>query len=165
MSAKASFNFIRYDGVQGYAAFREQEAQMLRYPEAFAAGTCISRRRENARGFSYAMKMPSGAVATGFIPFGEVHKGRDISDSLKFIYELGGGLKVMKTNLIGFRKTYARRNWFGVWCFDGHELTNEEAHIFVDRAIAAGYTYDEDVPDDLIREWIGLPKKESEVAK
>ena len=34
------------------------------------------------------------------------------------------------------------------------------------RAIAAWYTYNEDVPDNLIREWIGLlPKKESEVCK
>lgn len=73
----------------------------------------------------------------------------------------------MKTNLIGFRKLYGRRknNWFGLWRLDGRELTDREARIFVDRAIAAGYTYDEDVPEDLIREWIGLPKKESEVAK
>ena len=71
----------------------------------------------------------------------------------------------MKTNLVGFRKHYARKNWSGIWSIDGHELTDAEARIFVDRAIAAGYTVDEDVPDDLIREWIGLPKKESEVAK
>ena len=71
----------------------------------------------------------------------------------------------MKTELIGFRKLFARRNWFGLWSIDGHELTNYEAHIFVNRAIAAGYTFDEDVPDDLVREWIGLPKKESEVMK
>lgn len=72
----------------------------------------------------------------------------------------------MKTYLIGFRKLYARRNWGGIWSIDGHELTNAEAHIFVDRAIEAGYEYDSDVPDSLVREWIGLlPKNESGVTE
>ncbi len=71
----------------------------------------------------------------------------------------------MKTHLIRFRENFARKNLGGLWTIDGHELTDAEARIFVDRAIAAGYTYDVDVSDDLIREWIGLPKKESEVAK
>ena len=44
----------------------------------------------------------------------------------------------MKTNLIGFRRNWAHRNWGGLWSIDGHELTNEEAHTFVDRAIEAG---------------------------
>ena len=65
----------------------------------------------------------------------------------------------MRTNLIGFRRNWANRNWGGLWSIDGHKLTNEEAHIFVDRAIEAGYTVDEDVPDDLVREWICLNKK------
>lgn len=69
----------------------------------------------------------------------------------------------MRTNLISFRRNYAHRKWDGLWSIDGHELTNEEARVFVDRAIAAGYTYDEDVPDDLVREWIGQHKNESEV--
>lgn len=51
----------------------------------------------------------------------------------------------------------------GLWSIDGHKLTNEEARIFVDRAIESGYTIDEDVPEDKIREWIGLHKNESEV--
>lgn len=65
----------------------------------------------------------------------------------------------MRTNLIGFRKNYAHRNWGGLWSIDGHDLTNEEAHIFVDRAIESGYTIDEDVPENLILEWIGRAKK------
>ena len=65
----------------------------------------------------------------------------------------------MRTNRIGFRSNWAHRNWGGLWSIDGHELTNEEAHTFVDRAIEAGYTVDEDVPDDLVRDWIGLTKK------
>ena len=65
----------------------------------------------------------------------------------------------MRTNLIGFRRNYAHRNWGGLWSIDNHELTDEEAHTFVERAIAAGYTVDEDVPEDKIREWIGLAKK------
>ena len=65
----------------------------------------------------------------------------------------------MITDLIGLRKVYANRNWGGLWTIDGHKLTNEEAHIFVDRAIAAGYAYDADVPENLILEWIGRAKK------
>lgn len=69
----------------------------------------------------------------------------------------------MKTHLVGFRKNYARKNWKGLWSIDGHELTDAEARLFVDRAIEAGYVFDTDVPDNLIREWIGLlPKMESE---
>lgn len=71
----------------------------------------------------------------------------------------------MKTNLIGFRKLYGRRNMFGLWRLDGRWLTDAEARIFVDRAIEAGYKFDEDVPEDKIREWIGWTKKESEAAK
>ena len=64
------------------------------------------------------------------------------------------------TNLIGFRKLYGQRrnNWFGLWWLDGRALTDREARIFVDRAIATGYTFDEDVPEDKIREWIGWTK-------
>ena len=61
----------------------------------------------------------------------------------------------MITDIIWLRKVYANRNWCGLWTIDGHKLTNEEAHIFVDRAIAAGDAYDADVPEDKIREWIG----------
>ena len=42
----------------------------------------------------------------------------------------------MKTNLIGFRRNWAHRNWGGLWSIDGHELTNEEAHTFVRAANA-----------------------------
>ena len=70
----------------------------------------------------------------------------------------------MKTNLIGFRKWNGGRsnNLFGLWRLDGRALTDREARIFVDRAIEAGYIFDEDVPEDKIREWIGWTKKESE---
>ena len=70
----------------------------------------------------------------------------------------------MKTNFIGFRKLYGQRrnNWSGLWSLDGRELTDAEARIFVDRAIAAGYTYDEDVPEDKIREWIGWTNRKGD---
>lgn len=66
----------------------------------------------------------------------------------------------MRINRLVLRAAYVRKNWGGLWSIDDHELTNEEAHVFVDRAIAAGHTVDEDVPEDMIREWIGLNKKE-----
>ena len=86
-------------------------------------------------------------------------RGRDRDNPSLRGRSKGVGGDEMRTNLIGFRRNWAHRNWGGLWSIDGHELTNEEAHTFVDRAIEAGYTVDEDVPDDLVREWIGLTEK------
>lgn len=61
----------------------------------------------------------------------------------------------MRTNLIGLKKHSPRGNWAGFWTLDGHEFTSKEAHKFVDMAIDAGYTFDEDVPEDMIRKWFG----------
>lgn len=67
----------------------------------------------------------------------------------------------MRTNLKGFLVNYRRRkNWGGIWKLDGEYLTDRQARIFVQKAIAAGYECDEDVPEDLVREWLGLSKKE-----
>ena len=61
----------------------------------------------------------------------------------------------VRTNLIGLKEHSPRGNWAGFWSLDGHELTNAEAHKFVDMAIDAGFTFDEDVPEDMIRKWFG----------
>lgn len=68
----------------------------------------------------------------------------------------------MRTNLIGLKKHSPRGNWAGFWSLDGHEFTNSEAHKFVDMAIAAGYETDEDVPEELVRKWIGWDKEGEE---
>lgn len=58
----------------------------------------------------------------------------------------------MRTNLKGFARNFAnRKDWGGFWNIGSHVLNNEEAHLFVDKAIAAGFDCDEDVPEDLIR--------------
>lgn len=62
----------------------------------------------------------------------------------------------MTTNLIGLKKNFPRKNWSGYWEIDGHKLSNSEAHKFVDMAIAAGYKTDAEVPDELVRKWLGL---------
>lgn len=66
----------------------------------------------------------------------------------------------MRTNLKGFADHMRRKNWSGLWVIDGHELSDREAHIFVERAIAEGYECDVDVPDDKVREWLGLSRKD-----
>jgi len=67
----------------------------------------------------------------------------------------------MRTNLKEFAEIFRnRKNWGGIWTLDGKELNNKQSRIFVMRAISEGYEYDEDVPEELVREWLGLkPKK------
>lgn len=68
----------------------------------------------------------------------------------------------MKTLLIVLWESYRRRDWSGLYSIDGVPLTNSEAHTFVKKALDAGYKYDADVPDELVREWIGrLPLSNS----
>jgi len=66
----------------------------------------------------------------------------------------------MRTNLKGFVKNFGnKRDWGGLWSIDGRELNDRQARIFVNKAIEAGYECDVDVPEDLIREWLGISKK------
>ena len=65
----------------------------------------------------------------------------------------------LKTYLPMFKRNWAYKNWSGVFSLNGLPLSDELAHAFVDRAIAEGYEYDVDVPDEKVREWIGLNKK------
>lgn len=66
----------------------------------------------------------------------------------------------MRTNLKGFAELFRKRkNWGGIWKLDGEYLNNKQSRIFVMRAIAEGYEYDEDVSEELIREWIGFNKE------
>ena len=65
----------------------------------------------------------------------------------------------LKTYLPAFKRNWAYKNWGGVFSLNGLPLSDELAHAVVDRAIAEGYEYDADVPDEKVREWIGLNKK------
>ena len=68
----------------------------------------------------------------------------------------------LKTYLPGFKRNWANRSWSDVFSMDGLYLSDDQAHLFVDRAIAEGYEYDVDVPDEMVREWLGLNKKGAE---
>lgn len=60
----------------------------------------------------------------------------------------------MRTNLHQFAVVFANKNWAHIWKLDGQYLTNLQAHLFVRKAIEGGYETDEDVPEDLVREWL-----------
>ena len=62
----------------------------------------------------------------------------------------------LKTYLPVFKRNWAYRNWGDVFSLNGLPLSDELAHEFVDRAIAEGYKYDVDVPDEKVCEWLGL---------
>lgn len=62
----------------------------------------------------------------------------------------------MRTDLKGFQQTFRHRNAGGLLKLGNHWLSDEETRIFVQNALDAGYRYDTDVPEDLIRKWIGL---------
>ena len=64
-----------------------------------------------------------------------------------------------KIYLPWLKRTLANKNWGDVFSLNGLPLSDELAHEFVDRAIAEGYEYDADIPDEKVREWIGLNKK------
>ena len=65
----------------------------------------------------------------------------------------------LKTYLPGFKRNWSGRSWSEVFSMGGLFLSDEQAHVFVDRAIAEGYEYDVDVPDEKVREWLGLDGK------
>lgn len=65
----------------------------------------------------------------------------------------------LKTYLPGFKRNWAGKSWSEVFSLDGLFLSDEQAHVFVDRAIAEGYEYDVDVPDEKVREWLALNKE------
>lgn len=66
------------------------ERQMTRYPEAYPAGTCIYRRKVNARMVEYNMILADGRLVSGGIPFAQIRCGHTAEDRLRMIYELGG---------------------------------------------------------------------------
>ena len=67
---------------------------------------------------------------------------------------------MLRTCLKGFVQNFRRKkDWGDIWSLDGLYLNDAQARIFVNRAIAEGYEYDVDVPDEKVREWLGLPKR------
>ena len=64
----------------------------------------------------------------------------------------------MRTDLEGFVNQHLK-NWGRLWKLDGSYLNDEQARIFVSKAMEAGYETDADVPEDLVREWLGLTSK------
>lgn len=64
----------------------------------------------------------------------------------------------MRVNLKALARDFGKKSWDGLWSIDGINLSDEQARLFVMKAIAAGYEFDEDVPDSLIREWLGICK-------
>ena len=67
----------------------------------------------------------------------------------------------MITCLKGFTENFKHEeDWGDIWSLDGLYLNDAQARIFVSKAIAAGYETDAEVPEYLVREWLGLQKKE-----
>ena len=67
----------------------------------------------------------------------------------------------MITGLKGFVENFKHeKSWGDIWRLDGRYLNDAQARIFVSKAIEAGYETDAEVPEHLVREWLGLPKKE-----
>lgn len=67
----------------------------------------------------------------------------------------------IKTNLKGFVRNFKHRsNWGRLWKLDGSFLNDAQARIFVSKAIEAGYETDTEVPEDLVRKWLGLTREE-----
>ena len=64
-----------------------------------------------------------------------------------------------KIYLPWLKSKLANKNCGDVFSLNGLPLSDELAHAVVNRAIAEGYEYDVDVPDEKVREWIGLNKK------
>ena len=64
-----------------------------------------------------------------------------------------------KIYLPWLKSKLANKNWGDGCSLNGLPLGDELAHEFVDRAIAEGYKYDVDVPDEKVREWLGLNKE------
>jgi len=66
----------------------------------------------------------------------------------------------MTTCLSGFAELFKHEeDWGGIWSLDGLHLNDAQARIFVKKAMEAGYITDDEVPEELVREWLGLPKK------
>lgn len=66
------------------------ERQMATYPEAYPAGTCIYRRKVNAKMVEYNMILEDGRLLSGNIPLSKIRRGHTVEDRLRMIYELGG---------------------------------------------------------------------------
>lgn len=64
----------------------------------------------------------------------------------------------MRINLKSFASDFRKKSWGGLWSIDGIYLSDKQARLFVMKAIAAGYEFDNEVPDRLVHEWLGISK-------
>lgn len=64
----------------------------------------------------------------------------------------------MRIDLKSFARDFRKKSWGGIWSIDGIYLSDKQARLFVMKAIAAGYETDSEVPDSLVREWLGISK-------
>lgn len=69
-------------------AYNEMREHMEKYPDAFAPGTAIFKKRPNRRIFTYVIIMQSGHHMSGVIPFSELYGGRSVEDHIRYLYEL-----------------------------------------------------------------------------
>ena len=69
-------------------SYNEMREYMEKYPDAFAPGTAIFKKRPNHRIFTYVIIMQSGHHMCGVIPFSELYGGRSVEDHLHYLYEL-----------------------------------------------------------------------------
>lgn len=79
---------MRITEYEDKVAYFEAAQQMEKYPDAFAPGTAIFKKRPNRRIFTYAIIMQSGHHMSGVIPFSELYGGRSVEDHLHYLYEL-----------------------------------------------------------------------------
>lgn len=79
---------MRITEYEDKVAYFEAAQQMEKYPDAFAPGTAIFKKRPNRRIFTYVIIMQSGHHMSGVIPFSELYGGRSVEDHLHYLYEL-----------------------------------------------------------------------------
>lgn len=81
---------LKITEVADKAEYWQREKQMTNYPEVFKPGTCIYRRRVNAREVVYNMILPDGRLMFGRIPFHELRRGTTPEMRLQFLFDLQG---------------------------------------------------------------------------
>lgn len=62
----------------------------------------------------------------------------------------------IKTNLKGLKKWAWRKNLRGFFSVNGKELSDDQVRTMVEWAIAKGYEYDADIPEDKVIELLNL---------
>ena len=58
----------------------------------------------------------------------------------------------MKTNLVGLKKFFWRKNLRGFFVYNGRELSDAEVRRVVEYGISKGYRTEADIPDDEVEE-------------